>query len=120
MNPMFPGASMKSSGSKSDTNSCAGPFCLGQGGGMGNGMGGAMGATSGGGASGCQGPFCISDSMMGGAGGGMMGGAGSGMMGGAGGGVGGNKINIFSELESIDLVFIIFHSENVEHYLYLV
>ena len=81
---MFPGASMDASGATSDKDSCAGPFCLGQGGGMGNGMGGAIGgASSGGGASGCQGPFCVS--------GGMMGGAGGGMMGGASGGVGGNN-----------------------------
>ena len=82
---MFPGSNMDSNaGASSAKDSCTGPFCLGQGGGMGGAMGGAM---SGGGASGCQGPFCMA--------GGMMGGGSGGMMGGASGGVGGMRILFF-------------------------
>ena len=96
---MFPGASMESSGSGTDSESCVGPFCLGQKGGMGGSMGidigGGMGGGSGGGSStGCQGPFCISSGMMGGAGGGIMGGSAAGMMDGSG-GVGGLCFLIF-------------------------
>ena len=85
INPMFPGASMTSSSVSTGSESCVGPFCLGQDGGMGGSMNGGSGSTS---SSGCQGPFCISGSMMGG-GGGMMGGAGGGMMDGGGGMMGG-------------------------------
>ena len=84
---MFPGANMDSSGTSSSSDSCTGPFCLGQDGGM----GGAMGGGSADGSGGCQGPFCISGGMMGGAGGGMMGGTGGGMMGGGSGGMTGGS-----------------------------